>query len=44
MVLEFIEKHERIKRADVVDLCKINPFQASRLLRRLTPLPARWPT
>ena len=36
MVLKFIEKHGMIKRADVADLCKISPFQATRLLRRLT--------
>ncbi len=35
MVLKFIEKHGRIKRADVADLCKISPFQATRLLKRL---------
>ena len=36
MVLKFIEKHGTIKRADVADLCKISPFQATRLLKRLT--------
>ena len=36
MVLAYIDKHGVIKRADVADLCKISPFQASRLLRRLT--------
>lgn len=36
MVIKFIEKHGSLKRADVVDLCKINPFQATRLLKRLT--------
>jgi len=36
MVLAYIDKHGTIKRADVADLCKISPFQASRLLRRLT--------
>ncbi len=35
MVLKFIEKHGRIKRADVAELCKISPFQATRLLKRL---------
>jgi len=35
MVIRFIEKHGSIKRADVVDLCKIGPFQATRLLKRL---------
>jgi ATP-dependent DNA helicase RecG len=35
MVIKFIEKHGSIKRADVADLCKIGPFQATRLLKRL---------
>lgn len=35
MVIKFIEKHGSIKRADVADLCKISPFQATRLLKRL---------
>jgi len=35
MVLKFMEKHGTIKRADVADLCKISPFQATRLLKRL---------
>lgn len=35
MVLKFLEKHGMIKRADVADLCKISPFQATRLLKRL---------
>ena len=35
MVLSYIEKHGRIKRADVVDLCRINPPQAYRLLKKL---------
>lgn len=35
MVIKFIETHGSIKRADVVDLCKIGPFQATRLLNRL---------
>ncbi|MBL7179925.1 MAG: hypothetical protein ISS67_07450 [Desulfobacterales bacterium] len=36
MVLKFIEKNGSIKRADAADLCQISPFQASRLLKRLT--------
>jgi len=36
MVLTYIEKHGSIKRADVVDLCHIGPFQATRLLKRLS--------
>jgi len=35
MVLAYIEKHGSIKRADVADLCKIGPFQATRMLSRL---------
>ena len=38
MVLKFIEKNGAIKRADAADLCQISPFQASRLLKRLTEL------
>jgi len=36
MVLAYIGKHGSIKRADAADLCQISPFQASRLLKRLT--------
>jgi ATP-dependent DNA helicase RecG len=36
MVIAFIERHGSIKRADVVDLCHIGPFQATRLLKRLS--------
>ena len=35
MVIKYVEKHGRIARRDVVDLCKIGPHQASRLLRKL---------
>ena len=35
MVLSYIDKHEHIKRADVADLCRISPFQATRLLKTL---------
>lgn len=35
MVLKFVEKHGRITRREVVQLCRIGPFQATRLLRRL---------
>lgn len=35
MVLAYIEKHGSIKRADATELCRIGPFQASRLLKRL---------
>lgn len=36
MVLAYIDKHGSIKRADVAELCRISPFQATRLLKRLT--------
>ena len=36
MVIAFIERHGAIKRADVVDLCNMGPFQATRLLKRLS--------
>jgi ATP-dependent DNA helicase RecG len=35
MILSYIEKHGSIKRADVVDLCRLNPPQAYRLLKKL---------
>jgi ATP-dependent DNA helicase RecG len=35
MVLNFIDTHGSIKRADTADLCHISPFQATRLLNRL---------
>lgn len=35
MVLRFIEKHGSIKRADVMDLCRVTPDQAYKLLSRL---------
>lgn len=35
MLLSYIDKHEHIKRADVADLCRISPFQATRLLKTL---------
>jgi len=36
MVLKFIETHGTIKRADVMDLCRITKDQAAKLLKRLT--------
>ena len=33
--LRYIKEHGRVTRKDVVELCKIGPFQATRLLRRL---------
>ena len=35
MVLEFVQAHGRVTRADVVELCDLGGDQASRLLRRL---------
>lgn len=35
MVLNYIDRHGSIKRADAADLCHISPFQATRLLKRL---------
>ncbi len=36
MVLKYVQAHGRIKRAEVMGLCRIGEFQASRLLHRLT--------
>jgi ATP-dependent DNA helicase RecG len=36
MVLSFIDKHGAIVRAEVADLCRIGPFQATRLLKKMT--------
>ncbi len=35
MVLSYISKHGSIKRADVIELCRLTPMQAYRLLKRL---------
>ena len=35
MVLNYIDKHGNIKRSDAADLCRISPFQATRLFKRL---------
>jgi ATP-dependent DNA helicase RecG len=35
MVLQFVEKHGRITRREVAELCRIGPYQATRLLARL---------
>jgi len=35
MVIQYVRKHKKIKRGDVIDLCRIGEFQASRLLKRL---------
>ncbi len=36
MVLQYVEKHGRITRAEAAGLCKLSPDQAYRLLQRLT--------
>ncbi|HPX60194.1 MAG TPA: ATP-binding protein [Deltaproteobacteria bacterium] len=35
MVMSYVRQHGQIKRADVVDLCRLSEDQASRLLKRL---------
>jgi ATP-dependent DNA helicase RecG len=35
MVLSYVAQHGRIRRQDVVDLCRLGPDQATRLLQRL---------
>ena len=35
MVIQFVRKHSRITRKDVVELCRVGPFQATRLLDKL---------
>ncbi len=35
MVLGFLDKNRRITRSDAADLCRISPFQATRLLAKL---------
>ena len=35
MILQYVDAHEQISRAQAADLCAITPEQASRLLRRL---------
>ena len=35
MVLQFLGKHGRIKRSEVAELCRIGPFQATRLLAKM---------
>jgi len=36
LVLQYVEKHGRITRAEAAGLCKLSPDQAYRLLQRLT--------
>lgn len=35
MVLQFVKKHKSIKRSDVIELCRISPNQAAKLLSKL---------
>jgi len=35
MVIQFVRMHGRITRKDVVELCRVGPFQATRLLDKL---------
>ncbi len=35
MVLQYVEKHGRITRSEAAELCRIGPYQATRLLARL---------
>lgn len=35
LILQFVEKHGRITRKEVAELCQIGPYQASRLLAKL---------
>jgi ATP-dependent DNA helicase RecG len=35
MVLQYVEKHGRITRREVAELCRIGPYQATRLLNKL---------
>ena len=35
MVLSYIDKHGSIKRSDAAELCRISPYQATRLLKKL---------
>ena len=35
MVLQYVDAHGQITRAEAADLCALTPDQASRLLRRL---------
>ena len=35
MILQYVDAHEQISRAQAADLCAVTPEQASRLLRRL---------
>lgn len=36
MILSYIKEHETIRRSEAAELCRINSFQANRLLKKLT--------
>ena len=36
MIISYIKEHKTIKRSEAADLCRISPFQANRLLKKLT--------
>jgi ATP-dependent DNA helicase RecG len=42
MVLQYVEKHAKITRRDVADLCRLAPDQAYRLLKKLAPRYFMW--
>ena len=33
--MSYIKEHKTIKRAEAADLCRISPFQAKRLLKKM---------
>jgi len=35
MILQYVEKHGRITREETAELCRLSPYQATRVLRRL---------
>jgi ATP-dependent DNA helicase RecG len=35
MVMQYVHAHDRITRREVADLCRIGPYQATRLLKKL---------
>lgn len=35
MVLNYVQQHGQIQRADVMDLCRLSPDQAAKLLKRM---------
>lgn len=36
MIIKYIKEHRTIKRSEAADLCRISPYQANRLLKRLS--------